>query len=82
MHIHIIMKSNLRHAIILIGCLFLFSCNGKNDVQVTSTNFNGEIEQQQNLEFTLNKELVPDSLLNVWDSTAYIEFSPKVKGLF
>src|SRR4051812_43925614 len=81
------MTSIFRQTIVLTGCLFLclgtiISCNHKGDLQVTSRNFEDEIEQQQNLSFSFNKDVYPDSLLNTWDSTVYIEFSPAVKGLF
>jgi len=76
------MKSILRHILFFVGCLILASCHSKTELKVVSTNFEGEIEQQQNLEFSFNKDLVADSLLNRWDSTPYIEFTPKVKGLF
>jgi len=46
------------------------------------TNFKDEIEEQQNLVFQFNRDIYPDSLLNIWDSTAYIEFQPKVAGSF
>lgn len=80
-YIPLFMKPNFWQTIILIGCLFLCACN-KGDLQVTSTNFEDEIEQQQNLEFSFNKDVVPDSLTNMWDSTAYIEFEPAVTGKF
>jgi hypothetical protein len=35
-----------------------------------------------NLIFRFNKSLIKDSLLNVWDSTDYISFSPKIPGRF
>ncbi len=76
------MKFNLRHTIVLIGCLFLCACNSKSDLQVILKNFESEIELQQNLTFSFNKDLYPDSLQGIWDSTDYIEFSPGVKGLF
>jgi uncharacterized protein YfaS (alpha-2-macroglobulin family) len=49
---------------------------------VLHTNFSGEIEQQQNLIFQFNKDLFPDGSSDNWDSTAYIEFEPKVPGSF
>lgn len=62
--------------------LFLFACQtGKYELQIIR-NFDPEIEQQQNLEFSFNKDLLPDSLLNKWDSIAYMEISPAVKGSF
>ncbi len=79
---HIFMTSKLRHTIILIGCLFLCACHTKNDLQVISRNFDGEIEQQQNLVLSFNKDLFPDSLLNTWDTTAYLDFTPAVKGMY
>ncbi len=81
------MTSNLRLTFILIGSLFLclgttISCSNKGELQVISKNFESEIEQQQNLTFSFNKDLYPDSLLGTWDSAAYLDFSPAVKGLF
>ncbi len=81
------MTSSYRQTFFVTGFLFLcfctvLSCNTKSDLQVISRNFESEIEQQQNLVFSFNKDIFPDSLLNTWDSTAYIEFSPAVKGSF
>jgi uncharacterized protein YfaS (alpha-2-macroglobulin family) len=81
------MKSNLRLTIVLIGGLFLclgalISCHNRGELQVINKNFEEEIEQQQNLVFSFNKEIYPDTLLGAWDSSAYIDFSPAVKGLF
>jgi uncharacterized protein YfaS (alpha-2-macroglobulin family) len=75
------MKSSPRQAIILIGCLFVISCNDRNVVKVTAK-FEPEIEQQQNLVFSFSKDIYPDSILQKWDSTSFIEFTPKVKGAF
>jgi len=77
------MKCTSWHTILLIGCLFLSACHGaKNEITVVNRNFETEVEQQQNLTFTFNKDIYPDSLLQQWDSTAYIEFNPAVKGMF
>ena len=80
------MKSNRGHIIAMIGCLFLcvlfYACKtGKYDIEATR-NFDGEVEQQQNLEFNFTKDLCPDSLTNRWDSTEYVEITPAVRGLF
>jgi len=75
------MKPFIWHTLALAGCLFLCACNN-NQVAILSTNFSDEIEQQQNLEFTLSKDVYPDSLLGAWDSTAYVQFTPAVKGSF
>lgn len=66
----------------LFLCIILFGCKtSKYDIDVTR-NFEAEIEQQQNLEFTFSKDIFPDSLLNRWDTTAYLEITPAVKGKF
>ena len=70
-----------RFLLSLLG-LFLFSCLSRNEVRISNRNFGDEIEQQQNLIFTFDKDLVPDSLLNNWDTIPYVNFSPSVKGKF
>jgi len=77
------MKSKHWRLLSFLFLLLLAACQGaKNEVKVTSRNFEDEIEQQQNLEFNFNKDIYPDSLLQHWDSTEYIEFTPKIKGMF
>ncbi|HWZ22206.1 MAG TPA: Ig-like domain-containing protein, partial [Cytophagaceae bacterium] len=61
--------------------VLLFSCSG-NKLKLDDKNFNEEIELQQNLVFNFNKDLVPDSLVNVWVEDAYVTFTPEVKGKF
>ena len=72
-------KVNLSIAVVL-SALF-FSCSG-NKLKLDDKNFNEEIELQQNLVFNFNKDLVPDSLINVWMEDAYVTFTPEVKGKF
>ena len=70
-------------ASIIVCAVFYIACNTtKNELTVKYKNFEGEIEQQQNLVFAFNKDIYPDSLLQSWDSTDYIEFNPAVKGMF
>ncbi|MGB3075492.1 MAG: MG2 domain-containing protein, partial [Chitinophagales bacterium] len=64
-------------AIIMAGC----TQNG-NVLKLEHSNFTGEIATDQNLVFTFAENLVPDSLLNQWDSTAYLTFNPAVHGKF
>ncbi|MCF8451456.1 MAG: hypothetical protein K9G49_16410, partial [Taibaiella sp.] len=76
------MKAILRHINLLIGAIFvccLISCKNSNEL-VATPGFEPEIEQQQNLEFTFNRDVVPDSLVARWDSAAYIAIDPAVKG--
>ncbi len=77
------MKFQTRYAIFMIVCLFLFACHGsKNEITIVNRNFEDVIDQQQNLVFSFNKDIFPDTLVARWDSTAYIEITPKVKGQF
>ena len=64
-------------AFVLSGCVN----NGK-VLQLEHSNFTGEIATDQNLIFTFAENLVPDSLLNTWDTTAYLTFSPAVHGKY
>ncbi len=68
-------------AITLVVAIFLFSCT-RNYVVLESTTAKGEVPQLGNLVFRFNKSLYPDSLLNNWDSTQYISFSPSIPGRF
>ncbi len=78
------MKFNpLLIALAIASAILFSSCNGiLNNVKIAHTNFSNEIEQNQNLVFTFNKNLVSDSLLNSWDTTAYIHFNPAITGKF
>jgi len=65
---------------LLVAC-GLSACNS-NQVKITNKNFDAEINQQQNLIFTMSKELAHDTLLNKWDTSEYIKFTPSVRGKF
>jgi hypothetical protein len=67
---------------LIIFSTFLYSCSSLNEIRIAGTNFSSEISQSQNLVFTFNKDLVPATRLNSWDSTQYITFEPAVKGKF
>ena len=65
----------------LIVAIFLSACK-QNAVKLEYTNAKGEVAQLGNLVFRFNKSLMKDSLLNVWDSSDYISFEPKIPGRF
>lgn len=74
------MKTFIQIALFL--SLFTYVACKSSRVEVSSRNFQEQVDLQQNLVFTFNNDLVADSLLNQWDSTAYVEFSPSVRGKF
>lgn len=69
-------------AVLAIVAILFNSCTNQNKVAVVNKNFDKEIELKQNLTITFDKDLADDSLINRWDSTSYITFTPAVKGLF
>lgn len=70
-----------RIALLAVAMLWLASCN-KNKVNLIETNAKEEVPSLGNLTFTFDKNLVADSLLNQWDTTQFIEFSPAIRGRF
>lgn len=75
------MRSHL-HLLFITAAVILFASCNRNAVSLSDTNARGEIQQLQNLVFRFSKNLVPDSLLNRWDSVPYFEFEPKINGRF
>lgn len=65
-----------------LALILINACSGGNDLAITSKNFDGQIDLQQNLVLEFSHPLVADSLLNVWDTTSYVKFTPQVKGSF
>jgi len=73
----------LRYAALGATVVLLVTCTSqKNALKITQTNFVGSVDRDQNLSFTFNKPLVPDSLFGKWDTTEYMRFTPRVKGKF
>jgi hypothetical protein len=61
--------------------MLIFSCN-RNTVSLEHTNAKGEVARLVNLTFRFGNAMVPDSMLNQWDSTEYISFEPAIPGKF
>lgn len=61
---------------------FLLSCSSDKSAKLIDTNFEQEINADQNLNFVFDKPMVADSLVGIWDSTEYIRFEPKIAGAF
>jgi alpha-2-macroglobulin len=75
------MKPLLRLFLLLLVSACLYSCANKNGLTIKK-GFDDEIATFQNLEFSFDKDIFPDSLLHNWDTTHYIDFTPEVKGSF
>ena len=66
----------------LLLCLLAACKSNKGQLAVTDRNFKEEISRTENLTFTFNNEVMPNSLLYVWDTTEYMRFEPPIKGKF
>ncbi|RPD48952.1 alpha-2-macroglobulin family protein [Paracnuella aquatica] len=75
------MRTKLFTPFFLLLTVFIISCN-RSYVSLDSTNAKGEVAQLTNLRFRFSEPVMADSLLNEWDSTAYISFEPRIKGRF
>ena len=67
-----------------IGISFVFfvsSCN-RSTVSLDYTNAKDEVPALGNLTFRFDQTLIPDSLVDQWDSTEYVEFEPRIAGRF
>jgi len=80
------MRTILKVLFITTSIFFATSCHKytpENAVRCVLTNFDEEIENNQNLIFTFNKELLKnDSLVDKWIDEDLIKISPEVKGKF
>jgi uncharacterized protein YfaS (alpha-2-macroglobulin family) len=76
------LKKPLYFLLTFLSVWALYACSRSGQIQVDKTNFAEEIALQQNLIFTFSNDVVPDSLLNRWDSTAFVRIEPRVQGKF
>jgi len=79
----------MKHFYYTIFLLFIILSNACNNTSnnsktltITSTNFNKQITQKQNLTFTFNKAVVKEEDLNKWDYNQWLLFDPMVKGAY
>lgn len=75
------MKNSFKN-LAIASAMILSACGGSSRLQLSDKNFAEVIELQQNLIFNFNKDLMPDSLCQLWDTTEFIKFTPLVKGKF
>lgn len=75
------MRFKLTLAVTILVVVLISSCK-QNSVSLDFTNAKGEVPQLGNLVFRFSKPLVSDSLLNIWDSSDYVSFSPNIEGRF
>ena len=57
----------------------LSACLNRNTISIKDSNIGDTIQILQNLSITFNRDLVPDSLIDKWDSTTYLKIEPSIK---
>jgi uncharacterized protein YfaS (alpha-2-macroglobulin family) len=75
------MRKRIFMAAVCLSAILFTACK-RHSVSLTFTNAREEVPRLGNLVFRFNKSLAPDSLVNNWDSTSYIEFEPAIRGRF
>ena len=77
---------NTKHSRLILLAVILqaliFSCGHPDQLKIESANFDEMVDPYQQLEFTFNRILVPDSLVEKWDTTHYFDFEPKINGRY
>lgn len=74
------MKKFLLFVSLLISITYI-GCK-TNQQMVEMVNNPEEVDLREKLVFVFNDKMVPDSILNYWDSTAYLNIQPAVRGSF
>ncbi len=71
-------------AFISLVIFLLAACGNADKVKLVATNCTGEVPSKTNLQFTFNKDVVPDSLLRSggWQTDGYVKFNPEIAGRF
>ena len=67
---------------ILALLIILPSCKRKNTVRITERNFDREVAVTGNLSFTFDKDLVPDSIVNIWIEDEFLKLKPYTEGRY
>lgn len=76
------MKTKLFTFLVLVLAL-TFSCSKQNNiVKVVEKNFAEEITITNSINFTFNKDLVPDSLVNMWIDDELLKIKPHTDGKY
>ncbi len=76
------MEKYIRCFFIVFSLLFLAACAPKQSIKITDRDFRDVVQQYQNLTFVFNQPVVPDSLINRWDSASYLSFQPSAVGKY
>lgn len=76
------MKKSIPFSLLVVFFLSFSACTIKQSVKITDKDFGEIVQQFQNLTFTFNHPVVPDSLLSRWDSVDYLKFEPRIHGKF
>ncbi len=69
--------------LLLLALIIIFSaCKKKNTVRITERNFDREVHVTGNLSFKFDKDLIPDSLVNLWLEEEFLKIKPFTEGKY
>ncbi len=68
--------------IIVVGVIFMIAKSGRESVQIASFSPLDEVQQTTNFTITFSREVVNDSLVNIWLDQVPISFKPEIRGKF
>lgn len=74
-------KNSRLHPLFILFVLF-YACTSADKLKIESTNFDQQIDPFQNLEFNFSQNVIPDSLVEKWDTNHYFAFNPAVPGRY
>jgi len=76
-------KSFYSLILLFVSVLLITACkNNSKLVTISQTNFSDVLNVNDNVEFTFNRAMVADSLINRWTKEKLIEFKPEIRGEF
>ena len=76
------MKNILQFSFILFLITFAACNKNKNQIDILSKNFEDEISRKTNLSFVFSQNIATNEMLNKWDTTQFIRFTPPIQGKF
>ncbi len=72
---------NIRFFLLALFIL-LCACKKKDSIRIIERNFDKEVLVTGNLSFTFNKDLVNDSLVNLWIDDELLDIKPEIRGKY
>ncbi|MGB1206414.1 MAG: alpha-2-macroglobulin family protein [Chitinophagales bacterium] len=76
------MKKILLTLFVLVLVVFAACNDDKTKINISSKNFEDEINRKTNLSIVFSQDVAEDAWFGKWDTTQFIQFTPPIKGKF